>query len=461
MTAPAARTAGPSLLRRLVLHLTLATLVAILVFLGLSYLQLTSKVDSLRDRSLTGQAEDIARHITLTEAGRLTLGLPEELAQAYGRADGRFMFQVRSAEGELLFASAGGAAVLDEIDGDPASDSEVFLIEPPGQQRVYAAQLRVAGPAGPLLVRVGQGRQHDDVLLDELLEEFFPELGWMLIPLLGVLLLINIVTLKQGLAPIRMASAQAASIGPTTTELRLPEAGMPQEIQPLVHAVNAAFERLDRGFQQQRAFTADAAHELRTPLAVLSAHLDVLENRAAVGALREDVATMSRIVEQLLRVAHLDTLVAAPEERADLRVIVNDVAGYLAPLAVRENKTLAVSGCEGVVVAADGEVLGHALRNLVENAIAHTPPGTTVEIAVREDGELQVSDQGPGVPPDQRELVFQRFWRGERSGRRRSGAGLGLSIVARTAEAYGGEVSVDDAPAGGACFSLKLPRVAA
>jgi signal transduction histidine kinase len=110
-----------------------------------------------------------------------------------------------------------------------------------------------------------------------------------------------------------------------------------------------------------------------------------------------------------------------------------------------------------VLVHCSEKVIARALRNLVQNAIYHTADGTTVEVRVHYNGAIQVSDHGPGVPLDQRELIFRRFWRGER--RDRPGAGLGLSIVKRAAETCGGTIELSDTPGGGATFTLSLPLV--
>jgi signal transduction histidine kinase len=209
----------------------------------------------------------------------------------------------------------------------------------------------------------------------------------------------------------------------------------------------------------QREFTADAAHELRTPLAVLAAHLDSLEDKKVAAALREDVERMGRLVGQLLSVAQLEALDAAAEETADLHAIAVDVAASLAPFALRRSRAVAVSGEPGVaLVRGNAEALRQAVRNLVENALQHTPPDTTVEVSVSAAPALQVTDRGPGVPAADRERLFERFWRGRRSG---DGAGLGLAIVQRIVAAHGGSLTVDDAPGGGGRFTIQLPRPAA
>jgi signal transduction histidine kinase len=292
-------------------------------------------------------------------------------------------------------------------------------------------------------------------MVDTLTTDVLP----IMLPLMAAVLILGVLTIRDSLAPMQELARRAARISPTRTDVRLPAVGLPPELQPLVVAINAALERLDEGFRMQREFTADAAHELRTPLAILATHLDALEDRKAAAALRDDVDRMIRLVNQLLSVAQLEALAVSPDESADLQAIAVDVAASLAPLALKRGRSIAVTGTTApVAVRGNAESLRQALRNLIENALQHTPAGTEVEIDVTAEPSVHVSDRGPGVPPELRQRVVQRFWRADR--RKGEGSGLGLAIVSRILSAHGGRLSVDDAPAGGARFSIHLPAKA-
>jgi signal transduction histidine kinase len=235
---------------------------------------------------------------------------------------------------------------------------------------------------------------------------------------------------------------------------------MPREVQPLVRAVNQALDRLEEGFRGQREFTADAAHELRTPLAILRTQIDMIGDRELAQSLRNDVENMSRLVNQLLEMAELETFVIGRSETADLVAVSAEIAAFLAPIALAQDKRVAVTGArKPILVPGNAEMLGRAVRNLVENALVHTPPHTTVEIEVDPAGAIIVSDHGPGVPAAEREQIFRRFWRRDR--RRQGSSGLGLSIVSRIAERHGAAISVDNRPGGGAAFTLSFPLVIA
>jgi signal transduction histidine kinase len=230
---------------------------------------------------------------------------------------------------------------------------------------------------------------------------------------------------------------------------------VPQEILPLVGAVNSALDRLDDGMQQQREFTANAAHQLRTPLTVLAANIDMMSDAAVAAKLRHDVDLMSRIVSQLLLVARLENLNICLDEQVELNSMVREAAENLGPLAISTQRTLEVDEpASPVYVRGNNSAVVAAVSNLIENALNHSPPGGAVKIRVTSTPSIEVLDSGPGVPLHMREKIFERFWRGESS---REGAGLGLAIVRRIMRALRGDVSVADAPGGGAKFSLDFP----
>jgi len=223
-----------------------------------------------------------------------------------------------------------------------------------------------------------------------------------------------------------------------------------------VSAVNRGLDRLETAFDAQRRFIADATHELRTPVAVLKAHVGILAKFEGHAELVEEISSLERLVNQLLDIARLDVLQLQADSVADLNQVATDVASHLGPAAINAQRSIEViAPDETVRIRGAREYLFRALRNLVENALRYTPQGTTVSIVVEEDPpSLKVIDHGPGVPPDQRNDIFRRFWQGGRD--QKEGAGLGLDIAARTVVAHGGVMSVSDAPEGGAVFSMKF-----
>jgi signal transduction histidine kinase len=287
---------------------------------------------------------------------------------------------------------------------------------------------------------------------DEALNELVPVLA----PLFIGTLLIAPFTIRHSLKPLDRLSAQAAMIEPTHTDLRLKETGIPSEILPLVGAFNSALARIDEGFELQRRFTSNAAHELRTPLAILRARNDGLEDGSTKTGLIKDVERMTRLVSQLLLAGRLEMQPPSLETEVDLTLVARETVERLAMLhTAREHELVLSAPDRPVVVRGDAESLGDALRNLIDNALAHSPQGKPVEIAVREDASLEVRDRGPGIPAEHRVQIFERFWRARKSAG--EGAGLGLSIVRAIAEGHHGTVAVAENPGGGAVFRLAFP----
>ncbi|WP_439815331.1 sensor histidine kinase [Zavarzinia sp. CC-PAN008] len=212
---------------------------------------------------------------------------------------------------------------------------------------------------------------------------------------------------------------------------------------------------------QQRRFTANAAHELRTPLAVLRARVAEMAAGQARAILDGDVVRLARVVDQLLAIARLEAGQGMAPEAVDLCAVARDTVAGLFPLALKAGRSIELTAPAGaVMVQAQPHALGDALRNLVENALRFTPPGSTVAVTVEEGTAiagpaLVVRDHGPGIPEGQRSQVFEPFWRGAGQGEGEGGAGLGLAIVREIAARNGASVSVGDCPDGpGAAFRI-------
>ena len=321
-------------------------------------------------------------------------------------------------------------------------------------QDYSGVSMRLDSSAGPLSVLVAE-RSGADQLVHSILREFVFDIAWYVPVFVAGALLLATYSVRRSLRPLRATSARASDIGPGSISIRLPETDVPTEALPLVVAVNRALDRLEDGFTIQRRFTANAAHELRTPLTIITARLDSLEGNGQLSALREEVARMNRLVEQLLCVARLDSVALDVSSRVDLRQVAEEVVGSMAHLALAIGRTIALTGAEHpVVVTGNAAAIEDALRNLVENALSHTATGTEVIVEVGHKGALSVLDSGPGIAVDDRSRIFDRFWRGK--GARAHGAGLGLAIVMEIVRVHGASIAVSDRTPCGARFDLRF-----
>ncbi|HKU93986.1 MAG TPA: HAMP domain-containing sensor histidine kinase, partial [Vineibacter sp.] len=390
--------------------------------------------------------------------------LPAPLQQAYAAMPASDIFAVRDSGGHLIAAMPETFGPLVAHWPTPTDDPSYFHLAgiESDAEDYYGLSITLGSAAGPVSIWVARAAGAT-AFVHSLLAEFVFDVAWV-IPLFMLLVLaVAVLAIRGAMKPVREVSDIAAAIGPAATSVRLPSAHLPGEIVPLVTAVNRALERLEQGFAVQRQFTANAAHELRTPLAIVTGALDAMESSDEVARLRADVARMNRLVEQLLSVARLDSVALDVSQAVDLNEIAKEVVATLAPWALAQGRTLAFADAAcSVVITGNGHAIADALRNLVENAVTHGPLGSEVTVATSAEGSLSVSDHGRGVAEADRERIFDRFWRGKCAAVH--GAGLGLAIVAEIMKAHGGRVSVSPGPDGGAIFTLAfrphVPRAA-
>jgi two-component system, OmpR family, sensor kinase len=368
--------------------------------------------------------------------------LAPQLPQADASYD--FVVQVWSLDGVRVYLSR-PHAVLPDI--TTLGFATVNTSE--GRWRVFGVQAltRVIQVAQPMSAR----QQRAVELALQTLKPFA-----LLLPGLALLIWLAV---GYALEPLQRLTALVKARRVSALE-PLPATPLPDELQPLGAALNDLLARLRGALERERAFMADAAHELRTPLTALHLQMGMLarasseaERAAAMETLTGGVQRAIRLVEQLLSLARQEP--RAQGERVPVRLdeLAREVVGELVPLADSGRIDLGVSATQPVSVRGDPDDLRTLLRNLVDNAVRYSGAGGRVDVSVEEvasgDGRvarLTVSDNGPGIPPEERERVFDRFYR--RAGTTPPGSGLGLSIVKSIAEAHGATLSLADGPSG-------------
>ncbi|WP_246129738.1 sensor histidine kinase [Verticiella sediminum] len=262
------------------------------------------------------------------------------------------------------------------------------------------------------------------------------------------------ISLKFSLRPLRNASLAAAEISLKSLNERLQTDRVPLEIAPLIGNFNAALDRIEKGFRIQQDFLAKAAHELKTPLALIRAEVDLMEGCDDVREpLLAHVEHLTRHVQQLLLLAEACEPLSYQLSDINACEVAHDVVSFLRKVADESNINLTISSLSGESMwHADRGAFFTLLKNLIENAIQHAPPGTEVRTTMNSDG-ICVRDWGPGITPEQFPLLFSRFWRGPH--RRDHGAGLGLPICQEICAAHGWTLSVENANPG---LAMKISR---
>ncbi len=284
-----------------------------------------------------------------------------------------------------------------------------------------------------------------------------------LIPFFGVLVWVGV---GRGLEPLDAMSKAVSKRRPDALG-PLSEGALPDELQPLAASLNGLLARLSDAIAAQRRFTADAAHELRTPLAALKLQLDLArrtndpeQRAAALDDLEAGVARASHVVEQLMTLARAEPeAMAQRRTQCDLVAIAKDAIVARAALAADKGIDLGLARETPASVSGDPASLGILLSNLIDNALRYTPRGGRIDVSVDGDergATLVVADTGPGIPAEARERVFDRFYRGEDNGG--PGSGLGLSIVKRIADAHGATTDLGDpADGSGLVVTVRFP----
>jgi two-component system, OmpR family, sensor kinase len=296
----------------------------------------------------------------------------------------------------------------------------------------------------------------------------------------GVLVLLAALAwwvVRLGLRPLDRMGETAGAIAGGDLSRRVSPATERTEVGRLGLALNAMLGQIEKAFAERQAsenrlrqFLADASHELRTPLASIRGYAELfrigparegVETEKAMGRIEDESARMGALVENLLTLARLDQVPEIARKPVNLSELARDAADDAR--AIAPDRDIDLRAGSQVTVMGDPSQLRQVIGNLVRNALVHTPPDSGIELTVStagSDATLEVRDHGPGLPTDDTDALFERFWRADPGrGRGRAGAGLGLSIVAAIVDRHGGRVSAANAPGGGASFTISLPVV--
>lgn len=429
----------PSLRRRLLFLLSGTVLAAWLATAAFTYFDAREEIGEMLDAHLAQSAGLIAAQLEHEIDDDHVARTPRQY-----KNERKIAFQVWDRKGRLLLRSASAPEVQLQSQSEGYGDAVID-----GKRwRIFSRW----DESRHYLVQVGERYELRDELAQSVASHLLHPLA-VALPALALLIWLGV---GAGLAPLGGVAREVARRAPDNLA-PLDETSAPREISPLIGALNALFDRLRTSLEQERRFTADAAHELRTPLAAVKTQAQVAlgatgedERSRALGNVVAGTDRASRLVEQLLVLARLDPQTALTQgQTVDLHELARQGVAEIAPAAAAKGVEVSLAAGDAAPVPGDAVLLAVLLRNLLDNAVRYTPSGGEVEVSVEHTSggvSLAVIDSGPGIPEAERGKVFERFHRVLGSGE--DGSGLGLSIVRRIADLHRAGVSLDTGPGG-------------
>lgn len=473
-----------SIRRRILLPLLPLLALALLVTAFAIYGAVRRDLRAGLDRTLTVLASGVGSAVDVKLGGVFEFEREEVTALGFPPQGGEAFYVVRDEQGGLVAASTSPPA-------DPTLDAQNekgFAWGRMGDRayRVYRttavrlpdvddedrSQWRAAHPGEPVPVPRARRLQvmvgHTTTKLDAALRALSTRLAIGFGALFLVLGLLPIWIVSHALRSLSDISEEADRVGPHDPDRRLPEAGAACEVLPLVAALNRALDRLGEAYVRQKRFTADAAHELRTPLSALRARCEVaLRKPRSAEELREDLGAVLRttlrladLVEHLLALARLQGELSFPEGSADLARAAREGARMQQAAALAKGITLEVAVPAALPLPGNEPLLTELVSNLVENAVRYTPAGGTVTVVGGAEPApwVAVEDTGIGVSEEHRERIFDRFYRVDPArSRADGGVGLGLAIASEIARLHRAELTFEGRETGGSRFILRCP----
>lgn len=447
---------GRSIERQLIVRIAIIFLVALAVVLSGFVYRVFAAYEQLNEIALQTQANAIARQLRIADDGSVQVTLPASRQREY--AAGAHFYAVLASDGRIILASdnARSKAMLGDLETPIRPGRFLFTagVDTPVDYVGYIA------PVGRFWIAVGQRRDaEDEGIVSSVFEEYIEVMGWWTVAVLLGAGAMCVWTVRSMFRPLVQDAAMLRAADVDSPWLELQASHFPTEIRPFVDAVNAAFARLRGAYWLQQGFISDAAHQLRTSLAVLTARLEASTGPVDTKALTADVVRVNRIVEQLLKLTRLDAAKPDVSGQVDLVELARDVVASMAPYIAKQRREIELDACPGPVFIKGGyHSLFDAVQNLVENAAQASPAGGVIRVAVSAPGAISVSDRGCGVNEADKQRLFERFWRGQKNAA--PGSGLGLSIVRKIVDAHGGRILVEDREGGGTVFTLQLSAAA-
>ncbi len=447
----------PSLVRTLTLRLVLTTLIAMLLQATLvtwrEYLNETDFLNSYVRR----EANKLARLIGNAPDSLDRSDNSNRPGQYIGANASSYAFRIVDENGNVQ--NAHNVVLLDTISAwtdKPSLRQDFWVRKFKSTERMFVAGgLKVRRGDSDIWIELATSGDPDNTYLSVIAADVLDDIAMPILPISILGLLVTVVSVRRSFQPLMSAAKRADAISVRDLGERIDISQLPSEASQFASAINRLIDRVSHMVGAQRLFIARAAHELRTPLSIMMLELGHLKDPASKG-LETDVRAMSKIVDQLLLLARLEAAPKTGMAPVDVATVVRELVSRMLVWAEKDGHKLSFVANGDRPVIGDETSIREAARNLIENAVKHTPAGTEIRVEVTSDASIVVEDSGPGLGSLTAEELQLPFRKGSTT---TDGAGLGLAIVRQAAELHGAKLDIGSSRLGGARFTLQFPRL--
>jgi two-component system sensor histidine kinase QseC len=451
MPMPKPEIAAPSLVTTITWRIAIVSLLAVVMQLAITIISNYFDDTSLMADYVEHQAQLLLRNVESKPSGFTVK--PLDAGSIYTGSTARsYAFRIFGQDGQTLAEHNGALlSTLSPWQPRPSRSQDLWLhnIDPARKMHVAGGHRFHVGDADVWIEVATLGdpeRQYLSIFSGEVFEDV-----WLpMIPLIVLTLGVAIVSVRRSLEPLTRAAQLADQLSPADRGERMDTADLPQEAASLVSAINRWVDKAHSLVESQRMFVARAAHELRTPLAILMLEVGRSEE-PRIRRLQADVRAMSETVDRLLVLARLERSGVSTTDAIDIGALAADLIDRMDVVASTTGHEISLQVNEPACAVGDRIAILESLRNLIENALRHTPSGTRVQVTVGPGGAMVVEDSGPGIGDENVADIVLPFRKGRGSG---EGSGLGLAIVRQAADLHGGTLGVSRSALGGARFEL-------
>ena len=458
------RTGTRTLLHILAVRVAIASAGAFAVLFVFFFVEYMVDIPALRHATLQA---DLGMVLRALERGEDPASFPQ-----YRHQPAAYAFRVRGQEPDAAAAGANAELLPGAQAAPPGADTiGAGLLErsfdriarPGGQEALWMLTERASLAGRPVWIQLAMIGDPEWRWRGVIQREMLDHVAIPALVIIPTLALAVFLAMRHALHPLlritHQAEALAGAVFAGRAMSKLPEAGLPLDFRRVVIALNAMLAKLEQSLRQQKQFTADAAHQLRTPLAILMLEVSQLPHEPLAARIAGELEALARLVNQLLRFAQAEDAMAGERQTVDVAAVARQACEALAPLALSRGVEIAFDAPDAAL-----RTLGHAalvdaaVTNIVDNALRHSPAGGVVSVLIGAGPRVVVEDRGPGVPEAMKERVFDRFCRATNAAG--EGSGIGLALARRVAQLHGGEIRVEDRAGGGARFVLSFAPVA-